>query len=306
MIIVDGNSLMFRSAYTRGEPIMTSGVNVLPIKSFIQNLLWLGNEFDSNKIVVAWDKKLIAGTPSYRKILAAELIGEQQYKSTRTISEVTKNILKCCDIIPEFLKPLGIISMNPVALEADDIIAWLVRNTQYEKCTIISGDSDLWQLIDTKVQWYSPVRKKLLTHYNFEQEEGYPIDKCLMFKAIKGDSSDNIPGVYGMGDVKTKKYISNFKGTHEDEEIEKIIERNLKLIDLSYCLSQSPDDVSSYQRQYETQSKYQLDLNKYKELARLYEFDDLASSTILGKINKLFHTEEEAKNDLENLLAAFL
>lgn len=305
MIIVDGSSLMFRSAYTRDEPVMIGENNAAPIRGFVQYLMFLAGEFDaSDGFIVAWDRKLVYGTESFRKQLAAQLIGERQYKSGRPTGDQNNNVFFCCDHVPEFLTAIGIINLYPHSLEADDAIAWAVKNLKYNRATVVSGDSDLWQLIDDNVDFYSPVKKQLITKDQFHKEQGYPLDKYLLYKAIVGDTSDKIPGVPGMGKVRTTKYINSLAETGPDPAFDEIVNRNMQLMDLTHCLSLCPTDIAEFERQYEEQKALKVDIAKFTALSDQYSLPELASQKNISKINERFGAKADA-DELNALFAAF-
>lgn len=124
--------------------------------------------------------------------------------------------------------------------EADDLIASACKHN-IQKKIIVSSDSDLWQLLGTAVSCYSPTTNKMTTEASFRQKYGIAPKDWAKAKAWTGDTSDNIPGIKGVGPATAVQYISGKLNPESKkyrlfEEAENIVkyERNLKLIELPW------------------------------------------------------------------------
>jgi DNA polymerase-1 len=115
--------------------------------------------------------------------------------------------------------PVTVISID--GLEADDIIGYLANKFQaHEKTarvTIMSADKDFLQLVSDKVHCYSPTKKKIYTPKDVLEEFGVSSSNFLNYKILMGDTSDNIPGITGLG---PKKLIKLFPELVSDTKIE--------------------------------------------------------------------------------------
>lgn len=109
----------------------------------------------------------------------------------------------------KFYNALGVDQVRAGNLEADDLIAMMVRsNAGKRPMTIISGDKDLWQLVGPNVSWHNPINYKhgkpavrTLTEEDFADSTQYATPRRFVEgKALRGDASDNIPGVGGIGE----------------------------------------------------------------------------------------------------------
>ena len=116
--------------------------------------------------------------------------------------------------------------------EADDVIAWVSQNLGEDKeFVIVSSDHDLYQLLDKNCLVWSPLRRKPTTYDSFKREFGISPKIWWKVKAISGCSSDNLSGVYGVGDKFAIKYLTGelsedsakYKAIKESEEV---IKRN--------------------------------------------------------------------------------
>jgi DNA polymerase-1 len=136
------------------------------------------------------------------------------YKAHRKPMEddLASQIPKVFEIIDAF----GIPRVSVAGYEADDVIGTMVEKYKDEdlEIIIISNDRDLWQLVDENVLVMNPQskgpaewigEKEVRARYGFEPEQ------IVDYKGLKGDSSDNIPGVYGIGQKTATKLIKEYK-----------------------------------------------------------------------------------------------
>jgi len=186
-------------------------------------------KFKDYYFIVCWDN---IGSTEWRKEIYPE------YKSRRTY-----DIAPVWNVLFEGIRNLqGLLKYYPVTqesiekLEADDIMYVFARDLSKQgEVTIVSGDSDMIQAVqDFQVKLYHPVNDKYV-----ESPKTY--DYCL-YKAIKGDKSDDIEGIYGYGEVKSAKlseelygedFIDDLATDKLNKEQQLIVLRNLKLIRIS-------------------------------------------------------------------------
>jgi DNA polymerase-1 len=177
---------------------------------------------DPTKVVVIFDG--IGGSNARRNLYP-------EYKANRNSSRITNhNIFSSKDEESESINnqisrliqylqclPVTVISID--GLEADDIIGYLANKFQAhdetQKVTIMSADKDFLQLVSDKVHCYSPTKKKIYTPKDVLEEFGVSSSNFLNYKILMGDTSDNIPGITGLGPKKLIKLfpelISNIK-----------------------------------------------------------------------------------------------
>lgn len=170
-------------------------------------LISLINETKPDCIIAALDSQ----KPTFR---SEEF---SNYKAQR--KEMDEDLKVQIPLIFESIDLLNITKINCEGYEADDVIGTLVHKLKDEnQIYIVSNDKDMWQLIDKNVTVLIPNSKGTFEKIDEEQaniklefDKKYLID----FKALRGDVSDNIPGVYGIGEVTAKKLISQY-GTVEN------------------------------------------------------------------------------------------
>ena len=213
MIILDGNSVMFRAyyatAYTGNLMQARSGLYTNAIYGFVNMIQHIIQTPDMTNIFVAFDK----GKKTKRHQTYADYKGGR--KST------PEEFLMQIPYIKEYLDVLGIKHLELDDYEADDIVGSMAMKMKddFDEIMVISGDKDLLQLAKGNVHVY--LTKKGLTDLECYSEENFKslmgIESCQMvdYKGLIGDSSDNLPGVTGVG-PKTAQKLLNEYGTLEN------------------------------------------------------------------------------------------
>lgn len=297
-IIIDGNNFLFRAFFINRPERFVRGINVSPIHQFLSMLKSTVSTFRAKEIVFTWDKKLNSTRRNFRRDMVP-------YKEHRIETTQTENLFASISHIEQFINALGIKTVYPVDMEADDVICYLTKNSD-KKTIIISSDHDLLQLISENVHLYIPSKDKIVTLDNFEEFGKVQSPKTfVLFKSILGDKSDNISGLERYGKVKAKKLtevitengeIDYSKANLSSNQIE-IIVRNMKVMDLNYTESIYPEEYESYKNQ-ETNFQLSFDEEKLQELFRSYDF--IAFLNNIGEWNRWFNSNKD-ENDLLSL-----
>ena len=206
VILVDGNNLMFRSfyatAYTGNIMRNSKGFPTNALYGFTTMINKIINEEKPEYIAVAFDIG-----KNFRK---------QKYDFYKDGRQATPNeLLQQMPIARKILDAMGIKYLELEPYEADDIIGTLARMADLDQeydATIISSDKDLLQLISSDVD-VKLLKQTGFIRYNTETfKEAYGIDpiKIIDLKALAGDSSDNIPGVKGIGEKTALKLLQEY------------------------------------------------------------------------------------------------
>ena len=191
IFIIDGNSLVNRAFYALPLLANAEGIYSNAVFGFVNCLVKLISENNPDYLVVAFDHA--------RKTFRNELYNE--YKGTR--KETPTELKPQFAILKEMLVSMGIKCIEQEGIEADDIIGTITRLSGIENY-IITGDRDSLQLINktTKV-WLTQKGITDIKEVNFNNiQELYSLspEQIIEFKALAGDSSDNIPGIKGIGE----------------------------------------------------------------------------------------------------------
>jgi DNA polymerase I len=209
LILIDGNSIAYRAFFALPLLNNEKGVYTNAVYGFTMMLLKVIEEEQPTHMLVAFD----AGKTTFRHETYKEYKGTRQ----KTPPELSEQL----PFIHEVVDLLGIARYEKALYEADDIIGTLSKKAAGEgwEVKVYSGDKDLLQLVDDKitvsltkkgitdVDAYTP--EKVVERYEIE-----PI-KVIDLKGFMGDSSDNIPGVPGVGEKTAIKLLKQFGSLEE-------------------------------------------------------------------------------------------
>jgi 5'-3' exonuclease len=241
-VIIDGNNLIHRTFWTaktqsrRTDTDTPEQLSNFHIYFTINAVVSYVSKYSANTTIIVWDEK-----PEYRTNTRKTEFTE--YKANRTgDSKPHENN----EAIKKILAHLGIKSMFPRELEADDIISYLTTVIDGKK-VIISVDKDFIQCINKDVMLYDPISKQEYRLDTFKEQTGWKdTSEWLSAKCCMGDKSDNVPGIPGFGKVKTTKYIGGEITLTEDQL--NIYERNRSLFCLQ-AIHKVPEEAEYYNQQ---------------------------------------------------------
>ena len=225
-LIIDGNNLIHRTYHTAKQqskrtktdtPDQVSNLHIYFTLNAINSYV---KQFVPHTTIVVWDEKKEYKVNERKKVF-------EDYKGNRSkdTSPHENN-----EVIKSILLSMGISSIFPSQLEADDIVAYICKEDEGKK-VIVSVDRDFIQLINEDVTLFDPIRKTFFEYSNFEECTGYKnVSEWFTAKCLTGDKSDNVPGIPGFGKVKVNSYLNNnIKLTAEQTEI---FERNEEIFSL--------------------------------------------------------------------------
>ena len=216
LALLDGHSLAYRAFYALPPDLATpSGQVTNAVFGFTSMLIKLLDEEGPDAIAVAWDRK----EPTFRKEMYPE------YKATRTSApDIFRSQIP---LIEEVLDAMAIPQVSVAGFEADDIIATLAkqgRRLGYD-VVVVTGDRDAFQLsADDLTILYTLRGISDTVHATPEWlKKKYDItpDRYVEFAALRGDTSDNLPGVPGVGEKTAAKLINAYdslEALYEDLE----------------------------------------------------------------------------------------
>jgi DNA polymerase I len=206
LYLLDGYSIIYRGyfAFLKKPLRNPQGRNTSSVFVFFRTLLELVRERAPGSIAVAMDSQV----PTFRHERYAP------YKATR--EKAPEDLHAQVPVIEEILAALGISCIRADGFEADDVIATLAEGCRQSRrpCWILSGDKDILQLIGGNVRLLAQERGTTnLAEYSrekvFEAKGVYP-EQIVDFLALTGDSSDNVPGVAGIGEKTAQKLLARF------------------------------------------------------------------------------------------------
>lgn len=247
VIIIDGNSLINRAYYAIRRPMMTKeGLYTQGVYGFLNMLFKAKRDYEPGYLVVAFDRK----SPTFRHDEYSE------YKANR--KKMPSELAMQIPLLKEVLKVMNIKIMEIDGFEADDILGTVAKQAEEKGMTplIITSDRDALQLVSSKTKVIL-TKKGIseLAEYDeeaFMEEYGFKPEQFVDYKGLMGDSSDNIPGLPGVGEKTAHKLIMEF-GTIPDilsnsdkisnKKLRTNVEENAQLALLSRRLSEINKDV---------------------------------------------------------------
>ena len=284
--LIDGSGYIFRAYYAL--PPLTRKSDGLPtgaVSGFCSMLFKLLEDSKSNQnlqkpthFAVIFD--------SARKTFRNEIYSD--YKANR--AEAPDDLAPQFDYIRKSVLAFNLPSLELINYEADDLIATYVEMILKEgaKVTIVSSDKDLMQLYKKNVRIYDPMKNKFISEEDIKNKFGVGASKVIDVQALAGDSSDNVPGVPGIG-VKTAAELINkygdleklLKSAHEikqNKRRETLIENKDKaLLSKKLVTLKSDAPVNKNLNDLELKS---IDKDKLYKFLREMEFNRLLSSAI--------------------------
>lgn len=296
LMVIDGSSLLFRAFYALPLLSTREGIYTNAMYGF---LTMLYNAIDENKpdyISVAFDKS----GPTFRHEMYAD------YKGTRTSppDEIKGQFIR----IKEILQAMNISNLESSRYEADDIAGSLAKEAEAKglEVVLVTGDRDYLQLASDNIEIV--ITKKGITEtekYNKDRifkDYGISPSQLIDLKGLMGDSSDNIPGVPGIGEKTGLKLIQDFgsiDGVYENidkvtgkKRVENLVD-NKELAYLSKKLGTIITDAD-FDVELEDLKYEDVDVEKLVPLLAKYEF-----TSFLNKYSSDYMNGEEEREDYE-------
>jgi DNA polymerase-1 len=192
LYLVDGSGYIFRAFFALPPMTRPDGTPVNAVFGFTKMLMKLIADSDADGVAVIFD----AGRKSFRNEIYPE------YKSHRP--EPPEELIPQFALIREATKAYNLPAIEMEGYEADDIIATYAEMARARgiEVTIVSSDKDLMQLVNDGIAMLDPMKNRPIGHDEVVEKFGVGPDKVAEVQALAGDSTDNIPGVPGIG-VKT-------------------------------------------------------------------------------------------------------
>ena len=251
LYLVDGSSYIHRAYHAVRNLSNSKGLPTNAIFGFSRMLLKLLGDKKPSHIAVVFDAK----GPTFRHALY------EQYKATRP--PAPEDLVAQFPYIRAIVQGLGLAMMEKEGYEADDVIGTLARLGEEQGYTIIvvTGDKDFRQIISPSVALWDTMKDKVTSYETFRAEYGLKPEQMIDVMGLSGDSSDNIPGVPGVGEKTAIDLVKQF-GTLErvlekSEDIKKaklkenlarareeaLLSKKLVTLDLHVPLDRGPEDL---------------------------------------------------------------
>ena len=206
IVLIDGFSIAFRAFYALPETLMTSkGTPTNVIHGFLSMLNKISTDYKLEQLIVTWD---LPGK-TFRNDIYTD------YKANRSSAPDNFNVQ--VPLLHELLKTFNIPQVSKEGFEADDVLGSLstILNNQNKKVLIVTGDRDTYQLISNKTKILYTKRGisdvDLVDEKFFFKKFGIKTNQYVEYLALKGDPSDNIPGLPGVGEKTAINLLKKYK-----------------------------------------------------------------------------------------------
>ncbi len=198
--LVDGSSYIYRAYYAIRHLSNSKGEATNAVYGFTNMLLTLVRDEKPDHLAVVFDAK----GPTFRKELYPE------YKANR--SAMPEDLVPQVPLIKEVVRAFNMPALEKTGFEADDIIATLAREyaAQGLEVTVVTGDKDLMQIVGDRVCLLDTMKGKVSRRDEVIERFGVPPEQVLEVLGLAGDTSDNIPGVPGIGEKTASGLIQEF------------------------------------------------------------------------------------------------
>ncbi|MCW9033266.1 MAG: DNA polymerase I [Rhodospirillales bacterium] len=192
VFLVDGSGFIFRAFHGLPPMSRSDGTPTNALFGFCTMLMKLLDDTEADHIAVVFD--------TARKTFRNDLYPE--YKAHRP--PAPDELIPQFPLIRDAVKAFNVASVEMEGFEADDLIATYAKQAaeQGAEVTIVSSDKDLMQLVDERITMFDAMKNKIIGAEQVIEKFGMGPDKVIEIQALAGDSSDNVPGVPGIG-VKT-------------------------------------------------------------------------------------------------------
>ena len=242
LVLIDGHSILNRAFFGIPDLTNSEGLHTNAVYGFLNIMFKILEEEQPDYLTVAFD----VSQPTFRHKMYAE------YKGTR--KPMAEELRQQVPLMKEMLKAMGVTVIEKGGYEADDILGTIAKRSEAEgvEVSVVSGDRDLLQLATDHIKIRIPKTKRTGTEiedYNtkevLEKYQVTPVE-FIDVKALMGDTSDNIPGVPGIGEKTATALIAQYGSiencyAHVDEikppRASKNLKENYELAQMSKTLA---------------------------------------------------------------------
>lgn len=292
LVIIDGNSIMYRSFYALPLLANSEGKYSNAIYGFAMQIINIINNINPKYMVVAFD----AGKHTFRNNLF------NGYKATRKPmpDELREQIVP----LKEMLKLMNITVVEKEGIEGDDVIGIVSKKFLDTETIIVTGDRDSFQLVDDVTSVYFTKKGtsdvKIMDVKSLKQEYGVTPKQFIDLKALQGDSSDNIPGVAGVGPKTATDLILKYSSIenlyeHIDEISGKLKERLEQNKDMAFLSKELATILTKGDIDLKLEDcKFDFPFsNSVYECFKIFEFKSLLKNTKIFDLSKGEVQEQE-------------
>ena len=198
LVLIDGSGYIFRAFHALPMMVSPEGVPVNAVFGFTKMLMKLMNDLQPSHVLVIFD----AGRVTFRNDIFPE------YKQNRT--DPPEELVPQFSLVRDATEAMSLPVTELPGFEADDLIASYAKMAHESgtECLIVSSDKDLMQLVRPGVTMLDPMKQRHISDAEVVEKFGVPPNRVVDVQSLAGDSTDNVPGVPGIG-IKTAAELIN-------------------------------------------------------------------------------------------------
>ena len=198
LVLIDGSGYIFRAFHALPMMVSPEGVPVNAVFGFTKMLMKLMDDLQPSHVLVIFD----AGRVTFRNDIFPE------YKQNRT--DPPEELVPQFSLVRDATEAMSLPVTELPGFEADDLIASYAKMAHESgtECLIVSSDKDLMQLVRPGVTMLDPMKQRHISDAEVVEKFGVPPNRVVDVQSLAGDSTDNVPGVPGIG-IKTAAELIN-------------------------------------------------------------------------------------------------
>ena len=219
VLLIDGLNTFIR-VFSAIPTTNEDGIHIGGIVGFLRSIGYTINMVRPTRTVIVFDGK--GGSNRRRKIFPEYKMGRKMSVRLNRTTGVSltredehKMMIAQLNRVIEYLECLPLTITNVENVEADDVIGYCAKHLFKDKVTIMSTDKDFLQLVDNRIQIYSPTKKLMYDEERIKNEYGIDAKNFLLYRIMDGDKSDGIPGIKGAGLKTLLKVFPYLESPHQ-------------------------------------------------------------------------------------------
>jgi len=235
IMVFDGLNTFIRS-FGATPAYNEDGDHIGGITGFLYSIGKTVRDFKPSRCVIAFDGR--GGNAKRRKIYKGYKANRANKTKLRrfdhhetSIEDEQESMRKQFSRLVSYLDNLPVTFLAMDGIEADDTIAYIAQMyaETCKKITIVSTDRDFYQLVDDRIQIWSPIKKKMYDTQAVIEEFGVHPSNMVLYRSFTGDKSDNIPGVAGIGPKTILKLIPEISN-EQQVSLQQLFDKSNKLL----------------------------------------------------------------------------
>jgi DNA polymerase-1 len=312
VLIIDGLNTYIR-VFSAVPALNDDGEHIGGVTGFLRSVASVVRQLKPTRCIIVFDgkggsanrKRMYSGYKSNRAVKTQF----NRYQEFANLEDESESMKRQFGRVIEYLGYLPVTTIAIDNVEADDIIAYIANEVYTEenhKVTIVSTDRDFLQLVNHRISVWSPVKKIHYTPAVLQQEIGLPSKNYLMYRAVTGDKSDNIPGLKGVG---LKTLIKHFPIMREDREVsvDELVEY-ANSVEKKHNVHESViANRAQLQLNHELMQLKQVDIHGNAKLLALNLVREKVKRTNIFEFKKMFMLDKmyTTIKDVDSLLSSF-